>query len=657
MKLKKVQITKYKCVEDSTPWKVDQITTLVGKNEAGKSAILEALYKLNPVEDDSSDFNTNDYPRRYALTDEGKEDSKIANVLTTEWSLDGPDLELLREELPELKLLDEEAVVRITKGYDNIRRWSIAVDEASTVKILVDSAHLNAAERASVTGSPETIKVLHEALNKIEAPTQKHQQLQQRLHEKYPNNSVISAVVAVLEPNLPKFVYFKEYERLPGKVSINELVHLDQANQLTFEFKIFKALLSLVNSSAQEIAETGRSEDLIMNLEAIGNRLTDEIFEYWSQNKHLKVDFRFDVGRPNDPEPYNDGYVFSTRIVNERHRASVNFDERSTGFIWFFSFLIWFSQMKANYADKLIVLLDEPGLTLHGTAQQDLLRYIREKLSTDYQVIFTTHSPFMLDIENVFSLRTVEDVVVERKVRGEIVDEEVLGTKVGEEILSGDRDTILPLLGKLGIDITQTLYVGPYVVVVEGSSDWAFVNWFTRKLVEERRTGLDIRWVIAPAESASKVTSFVTLFKGRGLIIAALFDYHNGQKNMVHKLEKSNLLEDGHLLKTTDFVNQEEADIEDLIGWDLYAALVNGALSIPDAYRLPSVKPDDCEMRIVKEVEKRTQVLPAGVPEFDHFGVAKYLQQLSPDQIEELPGLPYALDRFEALFAKLNKLI
>ena len=104
MKLKKVQITKYKCVEDSTPWKVDQVTTLVGKNEAGKSAILEALYKLNPVEDDSSDFHTNDYPRRYALTDAGKQDSETANVITTEWSLDEPDLELLCGELPELKL-------------------------------------------------------------------------------------------------------------------------------------------------------------------------------------------------------------------------------------------------------------------------------------------------------------------------------------------------------------------------------------------------------------------------------------------------------------------------------------------------------------------------------------------------------------------------
>ena len=116
------------------------------------------------------------------------------------------------------------------------------------------------------------------------------------------------------------------------------------------------------------------------------------------------------------------------------------------------------------------------------------------------------------------------------------------------------------------------------------------MNWFTRKLVADGRTGLDIRWAIAPAEGAPKVTSFITLFKGRGLKIATLLDYHKDQKKMVEKLEESQLLEDGHLLKTTDFVDQDEADVEDLIGWDLYAALVNGALSIPEANKLPAAK-------------------------------------------------------------------
>ena len=477
MKLKNVQITKYKCVEDSTPWRVDQVTTLVGKNEAGKSAILEALYKLNPVEENALNFHANDYPRRYALTDEGQKDSEVANVLTTQWSLDDSDLELLRGELPELEI-ETDKLVNISKGYTNTRTWMVPAYEAKTVKNLVDSTHFNAAERASVLGNPVTIPALHQSLSGIEKLTPKHRELLQRLNEKYPQKSISSAAGTVLLSNLPKFVYFKEYERLPGKVSIEQLVELEQTNELTFELKIFQALLDLVNSSAQEIANTRHSEDLIMRLEAIGNRLTDEIFDYWSQNKHLKVEFRCDVGRPQDPVPFDTGYVFSTRIKNERHRASVNFDERSTGFIWFFSFLIWFSQMKANYADKLIVLLDEPGLSLHGKAQKDLLRYIREKLQPDYQVIYTTHSPFMLDIENIFSLRTVEDVV-HQKVVNDNSQEEVLGTKIGEKILSGDRDTILPLQGLLGYDITQTLFIGPYVVVVEGPSEWAYMNWFT----------------------------------------------------------------------------------------------------------------------------------------------------------------------------------
>ena len=346
------------------------------------------------------------HPLPAIAPDEGQEDSKIANVLTTEWSLDESDLELLRGELPELEIEDD-AIIEIRKCYKNKRQWFVGVDESSTVKNLVDSARFNAAEKASVTGKLSTIRALHEALSSIKDPTRKHQELQKRLNESYSTKTNSSAVSAVLLPNLPKFVYFKEYERLPGKVSIDDLVQLEQSNQLTFELKIFQALLDLVNSSAQKIAETGRSEDLIMNLEAIGNRLTDEIFEYWSQNKHLKVDFRCDMGRADDPAPFNASYVFSTRIRNERHRASVNFDERSTGFIWFFSFLIWFSQMKANYAEKLIVLLDEPGLTLHGKAQKDLLRYIGGKLQPDYQVIYTTHSPFMLNVENIFSLRII----------------------------------------------------------------------------------------------------------------------------------------------------------------------------------------------------------------------------------------------------------
>lgn len=575
-------------------------------------------------------------------------------MLTTKWNLEEKDVELVEKELPGV-ILRKNPTVTITKGYNNTCYWRVDADEVETVKKLIGTKHFNASEGATV-GSPVSIRELAAKLETIVEPTEKHRTLLEHLNQKYEKRKLSSAVGKVLRQNFPKFVFFREYEKLPGRVAINELVRLEQQGDVTFELRIFQALLKLVNSSAQDIADTARSEQLIMMLEGISNRLSDEIFEYWSQNKHLRVEFRFDMALPQDPAPFNDGWIFSTRIMNERHRASVSFDERSSGFIWFFSFLVWFSQMKENYADKLIVLLDEPGLTLHGKAQQDLLRYIREKLQPEYQVIYTTHSPFMLDIENIFSLRTVEDVV-KREIINDDLHEEILGTKVGEKILSRDRDTVLPLQGHLGYDITQTLFVGPYVVVVEGTAEWAYINWFTRKLVTHGRTGLDIRWAIAPAEGASKISSFVTLFKGRGLRIAVLLDFHDSQKKMVKQLEESKLLEPDHLLKTTDFIDQDEADIEDLIGWELYAALVNGALEIPEPHQLPTVKPEDAELRIAKEVDKRTKLLPPGLPEFDHYAPAQYLNRLTPEEVAQLPGLDVALNRFEKLFNTLNELV
>ena len=653
MKLTKARIQKYKCVENSEEWRVDQVTCLVGKNESGKSALLEALYKLNPVEEDEG-FRETDYPRKLAFTDKGKEDIRSAQAVITHWTLEEEDLDLLHDELPELNI-QSDAVVEISKGYNGGQTWDIELNENETVSALISKARFNAAEKSSL-GNPKKIQELFQSLESIDSPTEKQRSLLNRINRSYPEKHVMSGVWTCLKNVFPHFIYFREYERLPGRVSIDELIRREQTGDLSFQLKMFQALLKLANSSAQKIANAPRSEEMIMQLEAVSNRISDEIFEYWSQNRHLRVDFRCDMARPKDTEPFNQGYVFQTRIRNERHRATVNFDQRSTGFIWFFSFLIWFSQMRETYGDKLVVLLDEPGLTLHGKAQQDLLRYMRERLQPNHQVIYTTHSPFMLDVENIFSLRTVEDMVSRKKV-GDREVEDFLGTKVSERILSHDQDTILPLQGHLGYDIASTLFVGPYVLVVEGPSEFAYLHWFARQLASIGRESLDLRWVIAPAEGATKVTSFVTLFKGRGLKIAVLMDYHRGQKGMVNKLKESGLIDDEHLLKTTDFLKNEEADIEDLVGWPLYAHLVNEALGLSGPHKLPTERPADAEMRIVKEIDKRAKLFPPAVAEFDHFVAAKYLGGVTSKQISDLPGLDRALDNFERLFSRLNALI
>src|SRR5262249_20307328 len=154
----------------------------------------------------------------------------------------------------------------------------------------------------------------------------------------FPGNSASAKVSLTLEQRLPRFLYFAEYYKFLGLVSMNDLSQRQQSNTLEFGDRLFLALLDLANSSPEAINQAPHLEQFIMELEAVKARLTDEIFEYWSQNRHLEVDFRFDQAKPQDPPPFNSGNVFSTRINNRRHRATVNLGERSTGFIWFFSF-------------------------------------------------------------------------------------------------------------------------------------------------------------------------------------------------------------------------------------------------------------------------------------------------------------------------------
>ena len=111
-----------------------------------------------------------------------------------------------------------------------------------------------------------------------------------------------------------------------------------------------------------------------------------------------------------------------------------------------------------------------------------------------------------------------------------------------------------------------------------------------------------------------------------------------------------------HLMKTTDFVEQDEADIEDLIGWELYAHLVNESLGVPPQSRLPSEQPQGC-VRIVKTVEEMNKSLPPAVSRFDHHVPARHMHSLEKGEIAELPGLEPALERFGRLFERLNRLI
>ncbi len=646
MILKSVRVQNFKCIDDSGEFSIDDVTCLVGKNESGKTTVLKALYKLNADVPEEGVFDDLlEYPRRKWSEYKERCKENPDNVLTTVWELEPGDMAALGKRLGNRAV--KSGTVEVEKGYGNEQYWDVEIDEARVVGHYVSLAELSEEEIAELKGLG-TIGEVVRTLQGSTSESERKAKLLSRLEELFPEGDVVASAVEVLEERLPTFVYFADYDRLRGEVAIDELLKKVKESRLASSDRVFMALLGLVGVRPEDINSMGQFEGLVAELEGISNRLSREIFAYWSQNRDLEVDFRFDSARPKDAAPLNSGHIFRTRIRNRRHGVTVGFDERSSGFVWFFSFLIWFSQAKRNYGDNLVILLDDPGLSLHARAQGDLLRYINEKLRPQYQVIYTTHSPFMVDPDSLLRVRTVEDVVV---------DEEVQGTKVGDKVLSTDADTVFPLQAALGYDITQTLFVGKHILLVEGPSDLMYLKWFSVQLGERGRKRLDRRWVITPCGGVSKIGSFLSLFRATELHVAVFTDFHADQKGKVRSLRESELLKAGHVYSAEMYVGQAEADIEDMLGRSLYVGLVNGCYSLDEGQRLPEARFGGGAVRVLKEVEEHFAVLQAEAPEFDHLVPAVFLMENTGELSKTLPGLDEALERFEKLFGDLNSLL
>jgi predicted ATP-dependent endonuclease of OLD family len=265
-------------------------------------------------------------------------------------------------------------------------------------------------------------------------------------------------------------------------VSIHKLQHTAE-DQLKPDERTALSLLRLAGVEAADFNEVDY-EARKASLEAAANQLTDEVFEFWSQNKDLAIELDVDFKAPAQ-EPLGQPPFLDIRIRNQRHRVTLNFGERSQGFMWFFSFLAYFSEYR-DTDERLILLLDEPGLGLHAAAQADLLRFIEERLAPEHQVLFTTHSPFLVDAKRLERVRTVEDV-------------DHLGTKVSADVLSTSKDTRFPLQAALGYDLAQTLFIGPNSLVVEGPADLVYFLVVGQHLESLGRTRLDPRWVVCRA--------------------------------------------------------------------------------------------------------------------------------------------------------------
>lgn len=650
MKLMSFRVQRYKNVLDSTEVSVEgDVTALVGMNESGKSTMLDALYRLNPVYGDKF-VELDDYPRWRRSRDSRSENLQEVTPIEATFKLDSEDISALAAKLGEGVVSSD--TVRVGRCYDGEVWVELAIDEKRFLRDVLEG-HRDADE---LLGSQDTVEGLREALDvkaKDEAESATaaaiatgnsdgtEDELAEVADEAVGATAadVLSRIAArlgatadiaaaaedIVIARMPKFFLFSDYQRLEGRVDVAELKTQMDEHPGASPKQTARALLKLANTDVDAMTDSS-FEASTAELESVSNDLSREMKKYWSTNPELRIKIVTQPETIVDARGQHSVVRFlNFRVEDRKHDFTNNFSRRSSGYQWFFSFLAAFSEFESRGGD-VVILLDEPGLTLHAKAQRDFLRFINERLAPAGQVLYTTHSPFM--VEQIERVRVVED-------RGEDI-----GSVTSSDALEVGEDSAFPLQAALGYDLTQNLFIGERNLLVEGPSDLAYLDLVSRRLRELGREGVDERWRILPAGGSSNLPAFVSLL-GRKVSVTVLLDSGTEGGGRVEAAVNANKIDNERIVLVSTVLGQKHADIEDLFTEGDYVELYNAAF---DKSIRAEALPNHPE-RILKRLEE------LGEPKFDHWRPAAVLLR-DPSRVERLSEATLA--NFEALAKRIN---
>ncbi|HVB50280.1 MAG TPA: AAA family ATPase [Acidimicrobiales bacterium] len=633
MRLTSLRVQMFRNIVDSGDVSVeDTVTCLVGKNEAGKSAILQALHFLNPANPIGPLVLLDEYPRWLLKEHQISDTIKDARPIAATFELNDSEKTAIDAKFGSGILGDSSVTFYRTYVAPNEIHIEIAINFGVFTSPIIDAL---SDDLKQAVGAARTTTELTTAFDAVIAARDQSNGLSVNLSDEATaskanmaaklggHTTLTSAIRAELISDLPSTFYFSNYAQLQGRYSVSEIFAAIQNGSDDPSIQSAANFLSLANIAPTSV-ETWNFEESNAELEGISSLLTKRVKELWHQNDHLKLRVSLET-QPANPQGQVQKFL-QFRVEDTRHDFTSRLDRRSTGFQWFVSFIASFLDFESTR--NLILLLDEPGLSLHARAQMDLLDTINDRLAADRQVLYSTHSPFMVRVNELNHARITEDQ----------------GPKLGSVVINDagavtDPDTLFPLQAALGYDIAQSLFIGDQNVIVEGISDFIYILSISAHLEANGRNHLSNSTRIIPAGGATNIPTFIALI-GNKLDVVILLDGNTNYQRIEEAIKRGRL-DQPKLLSIDTFSLVSKADIEDLFEPAEYLDFYNATFG--DSIALGDLKGSD---RVVKRIERFKK------SDFNHGIVGAYFLRNLDASIAKLSAS--TIDRFEKLIDAIN---
>lgn len=664
MKLIRFRVTNFRSIKDSTWIDCSDVTNIIGINEAGKSNALLALWKFNPT--DKAEINLlEDLPRNeYSSLKNSCQELPFIEVV---FRLEDDD-ELLKNLIKITGRRKEElSDIHLKRFYSGKYSYNFPYEETITELpskefITYIEEKTNAISKISTESKVEKHykAIVESILNGYIDELQQKDKIDKNLLQEFISNTentgakpgakseiqpIVNDVLKYFREQMellsrpriwcdevwkqvfslmPNFVYYSNYGNLDTEIYLPHVIDNLERNDITgvaaAKVRTLKVLFDFIGLNPKEILELGedgvnlsqdeiekfnkKKEERTVLLNSASSQLTKEFKQWWKQGNYV-----FDLRA--------DGKFFKIWVSDEKRPEKVVLEARSTGLQWFLSFyLVFLTQTKTNLKNT-IILLDEAGLSLHPLAQKDLLAFFKN-LATTNQIIHTTHSPFLVDTNNIDSVKIA------------YIDND------GYTVISNDlransdpkRDTsVYAVHAALGLSVSDIMLNGCQPVIVEGASDQYYLNAIKTYLIASGlfKPSKDI--VFMPAGGVKGVSAIASIVSAKGELPYVIIDGDTSGTSFKDKLKKDLYKEEDHkLICLKDFVEGLEAvEIEDIIPFNCISKAIDRLFRSVDDFEFDEVY--DSKKSLLSQIEEYARMNRVLLPKGYKVEIAKFAKQ------------------------------